>query len=266
MQIDLALVFALTFVIHLVSTLAYAVRIAAVRTGRVAVALALFNVVALVSRLSNSLQAPLLAKHVEEGILAGATGLEAEMRVVLLAAPLATLAGAAFIPTFQRVFTPAVESFGSERSLLRILARMLSPRGLREFAGHTRLPSPRHLRGLTRLSGAPVRVLLANVVMTALLTAGVMASLYAGSLNPSLRVTANTLSPVVNGVATVLLFLFVDPFLAVLIDDTVAGRRTEGQFRRIVVAFVASRFVGTVLAQVLFVPSARLVELVARRL
>ncbi len=266
MPIDLVIVFAFTFIIHLISTLAYAVRIAGVRTGRIAVSLALFNVLALVSRLSNSLQAPLLAKHVEEGILRGANGVETELRIVLLAAPLATLVGAVFIPTFQRVFTGAVETFAEERSMLRILIRMFSPRGARDLGRHATLPSRRHLVGLTRLAGAPVRILLANVVMTGLLTAGVIASLYAGTLNPSLRVTANTLSPVVNAVSTILLFLFIDPYLAVLTDDVVGGRTTEATFRRIVVAFVATRFAGTVLAQVLFVPSAQLVEVVARRL
>lgn len=68
---QLLLIFALTFVIHLIGTLAYSVRIAGTRTGRIAVSFALFNILVLVSRTSNSFQAPLLAKWVEENLLLG---------------------------------------------------------------------------------------------------------------------------------------------------------------------------------------------------
>ena len=65
---QLAVICALTFVIHLIGTLAYAVRIAGVRTQRIAVSFALFNILVLVSRTSNSFQGPFLAKRIEENI------------------------------------------------------------------------------------------------------------------------------------------------------------------------------------------------------
>ena len=71
MDVELLIIALLTFVIHLIATLAYAVRIAGVRTGRVAVSMALFNILMLVSRTSNAIQAPLLAKRVELSILEG---------------------------------------------------------------------------------------------------------------------------------------------------------------------------------------------------
>jgi Amj-like protein len=52
---------ALTFVIHLIGTLAYSVRIAGTRTRRIALSLSLFNILVLVSRTSNSFHASLLA-------------------------------------------------------------------------------------------------------------------------------------------------------------------------------------------------------------
>ena len=54
----------LTFVIHLIGALAYAARIAGVRTRRIAVSFALFNILVLVSRTSNSFQGPFLAKRI----------------------------------------------------------------------------------------------------------------------------------------------------------------------------------------------------------
>src|SRR5207344_2651658 len=95
---------ALTFVIHLVGTLAYSVRIAGTRTRRIALSLSLFNILILVSRTSNSFQAPLLAKRVESHLLVsdGANG-TMDFRVLLFSATLASLVGAMLIPTFQRL-------------------------------------------------------------------------------------------------------------------------------------------------------------------
>jgi len=68
MDLQLLVILGLTFVIHLIGTLAYAFRIAGIRTGSIAIAFSLFNVLVLVSRISNSFQAPFVAKRVETAI------------------------------------------------------------------------------------------------------------------------------------------------------------------------------------------------------
>jgi len=65
MDLQLLIICGLTFVIHLIATLAYAVRIAGVRTRRIAVSFSLFGIVALISRTANSFQGPFIAKRVE---------------------------------------------------------------------------------------------------------------------------------------------------------------------------------------------------------
>lgn len=65
MDLQLITLCGLTFVIHLIGTLAYSVRIAGIRTRRIAVSLALFNILVLVSRTSNSFQGIFLAKRIE---------------------------------------------------------------------------------------------------------------------------------------------------------------------------------------------------------
>src|SRR6185503_12200002 len=69
MDLNLAIICLLTFVIHLIGTLAYSVRIAGVRTRRIAVSFALFNILVLVSRTSNSFQGPFLAKRIEQNLI-----------------------------------------------------------------------------------------------------------------------------------------------------------------------------------------------------
>jgi len=263
MSAQVILVFVLTFVIHLVSTLSYALRIAGVRSGRIAVSFALFNVLVLVSRTSNTFQGPLLAKHVERNILSpGNSNIETELRWLVFSASLATLAGIVLIPTFQRLFTRAIHSFGESRSIPRLLLRGFSFSAFREIKKAVSLPRPANVSGFS-LRRAPHKILIFNIVATALITVGVFASLYAGYLQPELRVTANNLSPVVNALSTVLLFVFIDPYLSLLTDDVVAGRETESYFRRCVVLFAGSRLLGTLLAQPLLVPAARIIRTIS---
>src|SRR5437762_11813080 len=95
---QLFIIFALTFVIHWIGTLAYSVRIAGVRTRRIAVSFALFNILVLVSRTSNSFQGPFLAKRVEEHLLHPAAGRPgADLRWLLRSATVATVAGAVLV-------------------------------------------------------------------------------------------------------------------------------------------------------------------------
>jgi hypothetical protein len=89
MDTQLIIICFLTFVIHLVGTLAYSVRIAGVRTRRIAVSFALFNILILVSRTSNSFQGPFLAKRVESNLGSGGShNLLLDFRWFLLAATL----------------------------------------------------------------------------------------------------------------------------------------------------------------------------------
>jgi Alternate to MurJ len=107
-------------------------------------------------------------------------------------------------------------------------------------------------------------IILLNVAAVALWTIGVFASLYAGYLNPELRVTSSTLSSVVNGVATIMMFVFIDPHMSVMTDDVVEGKVSESQFRKAIVWLVGSRIAGTLLAQALLVPAALFTAFIAR--
>ncbi len=126
------------------------------------------------------------------------------------------------------------------------------------------VPSAGHFRDLRQRIDIPVRVIVLNVLAQALLTVGVFASLYAGYLDPQFRVTSNSLSSVINGLATILLFVLIDPFLSIMTDDVMEGNVSEAAFRRAVVWFAGSRVAGTLLAQVILVPAAGLVVLIAR--
>jgi len=175
----------------------------------------------------------------------------ADFRWFLAAATIATAVGALSIPTFQRLFSSAVGHFQANRSMPRLIARAFSRRGLSSFATNVRIPSPQNLKQLGSGTGVSMPVIGLNVIAMALWTLGVFASLYAGYLKPELRVTCSNLSSVVNGVATILMFVFIDPQVSVMTDDVIEGRISDGRFRRAITSLLGARLAGTVLAQIL---------------
>lgn len=265
MDIQLSAIIILTFVIHLIGTLAYAFRIAGIRTGHIAIAFSLFNAMVLVSRTSNSFQAPLLAKRVESSILdASSTHLHWDFALILAAASVATIVGGLMIPTVQRIATGAVASFKKRRNLARLMLKALTPRGASVVMQSVALPRYQNLTTLKVSSGFPAIYIGMNFAATALWTVGVLSAIYAGSLDPDFRVTASSLSAVINGVATILMFILIDPYLAGLTDDVVDGSVSQSHYRQVLVWMVLSRLAGTILAQILLVPGAKLIVLVAR--
>jgi hypothetical protein len=262
---QLFLICFLTFVIHLIGTLAYSVRIAGVRTKRIAVSLALFSILALVSRTSNSFLGPFLAKRVEthlNGLAHGA--LLADFRWLLVSASLATLTGALLIPTFQRVFCRAVLHFQVHRSIPKLILHGFFKGELSYVRDIASMPDARHMADIRSGHGVSGRITLLNVGATALWTVGVFASLYAGVLDPSVRVTSSTLSSIINGGATIMMAVFIDPHMSGMTDDVIEGKVTEGQFRKAIVWLVGSRLAGTIAAQALLLPAALLIASIAR--
>jgi hypothetical protein len=264
MDAGLLVVCALTFVIHLVGTLAYSVRIAGTRTRRIALSLSLFNILILVSRTSNSFQAPLLAKRVETH-LTHAPGMAgtSDFRYLLLSATIATVLGALLIPMFQRLLTRGVTLVSRRRSAWSLLRRLYSPVMLAHLRDAAVLPRLSNLRRARATPHVPWTVILLNTVAMAVWSVGVFAALYAGYLRPDLRLTASQLSSVVNGLATILMFAFIDPYLSLMTDEVAEGTVSEPYFRQSIVWLTGSRVAGTILAQVVLVPAALWIVAVA---
>lgn len=256
----------LTFVIHIIGTLAYSVRIAGIRTRRIAVSLALFSILVLVSRTSNSFLGPFLAKRVESTINLqfSAENLLHDFRWLLISASLATIVGAILVPTFQRVFCRAVEHFQVHRSVPKLILHGFFKGGLSYVKDNASMPRAANVAGLRDTKSVSPFVTVLNVVAVALWTVGVFAALYAGVLDPSVRVTSSTLSSIINGGATVMMAVFIDPHMSGMTDDVIDGKVSETQFRRAVVWLVGSRLAGTLVAQLLLVPSAMLIVVVAK--
>src|SRR5262249_25559515 len=196
-------------------------------------------------------------KRIESRLLGGgaSSSMLSDFRWLLATATIATVIGAVAVPTFQRLFSAAVRHFQLNRSMPRLVMSVFSSRGLSAISRSTRIPSTANLTQLGT-GGVSMPIIGLNVVAMSLWTLGVFASLYAGYLKPELRVTCSNLSSVINGMATILMFVFIDPQVSVMTDDVIEGRTSDGRFRRAITSLLGARLAGAVLAQFLFLPYA----------
>jgi len=263
---NLAVILLLTGVVHCLDTAAYASRIAGVRTGRLALTGALFNIVALASRVAYTLQAPLLGSAVDRMVRQGNLGgLLRDFHVIIGAATVGTLLGAMLIPTFTAVFSRAAVAYETHGSFPALLLHTLSLRAFSRISQHLRLPLPDSLRKASRLR-LPRSFLLLNIIVTAVYTVGISATMYASALAPDLARTATTLSGVVNGIGTLLLVILIDPVSALITDQALRGNRPVVAVSHIVIWQVTGRLIGTLVAQLIFFPAALLVLRIAHLL
>lgn len=257
----LVFVCVLTGMIHFFETLSSSMRLAGVRTKQVATSLAFVNTALLVTRLSNMLQAPMLGGMVDTAILTLTPGdLAVKFRFIIFAAFIGNVMGAMLVPYFVYLFEKAICTFERVGSIPRLLVEALKPRNIRRSLKAFRLPSAGSFKNLSLKNISPVFLIL-NFFMVSIYAIGVLSSLYAGAQVPEFRTTASQLSGIVNGMATVLLALMVDPTCAFITDQAVRGKRKESDVRAMVFYIVLGRILGTlILSQLLFWPASEYIK------
>lgn len=160
MDVQLAVVCLLTFSINLIGALAYAARIAGVRTRRIAMSFALFNVLVLLSRLSNSFLGPFLAKRIENALHEGSgSGLLGDFRLILASATAATIIGTLLIPTVQRWFCSAIDQFQQHRSIMKLLMHAFAKGGLSYLRRTSTPPRLVHIADMRKPRGVGMKVI-----------------------------------------------------------------------------------------------------------
>jgi len=255
------------------------VRLSGVSTKRLATAFSLFQIVSLLASTANLVQAPLLSSIVEQtinnamkdtlivnqGIIQDPyynqqlAVLSYQIRFVIFSATAGTMVGVFFTPIFSFIFNRVIYMFEETGSVIRLVLMLLSPRRLILilFQSFLFLPKPKLYRRTI-----PLAFLIANAIVIAVWTTGVLSSLYAGALLPDYRSTASLLSGVVNGVATILSAIIVNPTAAVITDHALGNEQKE-EIKQMVYYLCITRIMGTILAQIIFIPSALLVKWVA---
>lgn len=248
----------LTFVIHLIDTFSYSVRLNSVKSGQFALSFSLFNLFVLVSRTANMFQAPLIGGIIGVSISSGIDPIT-DIRQVILASTLGTLVGIILIPTFLRIFEVAVKRLETTGSVPLLVVEALQVNNVKRMFKSATRPHKNMVARL-RYREIPKRLLIINSLVTGIYTVGVLAANYSALLVAEQhRLAAAGSSGMINGLATILLTVFIDPKSAVITDQALRGDRPYGDVKALVILLIASKLIGTMLGQVLFLPAAKII-------
>lgn len=260
MEVSLALIVICFFtaIIHFTETLAYSMRLAGLRVKKIAIAMAFVTSTLLISRLSNMFQAPLLGAMVDTAILKGnpdsLLALESSFRVIIMAAFFGALLGALLTPTAVQLFQKAIEYFQRTGSIPQVFLYAIKPKNIIKMTKLAKLPSLNMLSTI-QLKTLPKQFLIINIAVTSIYVIGVLCSLLAGAYLPEFRATAIQLSGIVNGMATILFTIFVDPPGARVTDQAMNQERDQHDVRSVVFFLQCGKLLGIlVFAQLLLKP------------
>ena len=266
----------ITFIVQGVTIGAYAARLAGVQTKRIATSISLFNLFTTVGRLATLLSvffvAP-LADAAGNAVLAYRAfpdlvaqwqwTYDMQLRLIIFAGTLGMIVFALLLPMFTYLFRRGVHSFEMRGSVPHALAQLLRPRNVADVIRSERFPTWDQIRQFDWRT-IPRRLLIFNIVVTAVYAIGVPAAFLASVFDPAASRTASNLSGVINGIGTISFTLFVDPTSSMITDQAIHGRRTIEEVRSMVFYLSVTAILGSLLAQVIFYPAAVIIEYVAR--
>lgn len=252
-------------IIHCIETLAYSVRLSGARVKLIASALSLFSTMVIFSRMANMMQQPFTGSLVDEAredqIL---NYLDEQFRIVIGASTVGTIVGILLMPTFVALFSRAIILLAKERgSILVVIKKAFTIVYLKRSMKHFRLPRLSYLEDVN-FKDIPYKLFFINLIVTGIYTIGVLSALYASLLAPERGATAMMSSGLINGVATILLSLLIDPKISVLADDVVNNRGSYSKLKGISIMMVSSRLLGTLFAQLLLIPGANYIAWVTK--
>ncbi len=269
---------AITFVVQGVTIGAYAARLAGVQTGRIATSISLFNLFMTGGRLANLFSIVMIGPlsdgagkavrilqggHDMVGVATFQHNFEVQLRLIILAGTAGMVVFALLLPMFTYLFRRGIRSFEYRGSLPHSLFRLFDFKVIREILASERIPGLAELKRF-QWRMLPKRMLVFNVVVTGVYAIGVQASYYASVLDIDAARTALGLSGIINGVGTIAFTLFVDPTSSMITDQAIHGKRSLAEVKSMVFYLALTAIVGTLLSQIIFYPSAWLIEEVAR--
>lgn len=244
-------------IIHSIETLAYAVRLSGARVKLLASGLSLFNSMVIISRIANMMQQPLTGSLIDTAPTENTLEfVGTQYRIIIGSATFGTILGILLLPTFVAIFSRAIISLSEERGSIPALIKKgftfdYMKRGLK----HIHLPRFTYLRDI-HWKNIPKKLLMINMLISAIYTVGVLSALYAGLIVPERKTTAVMSSGLINGVATILLTIFIDPKISILADDVINEKGSYLHLKSASIMMVLSRLLGTILAQLFFIPGA----------
>ncbi|MEQ8189922.1 MAG: DUF2837 family protein [Candidatus Eremiobacterota bacterium] len=240
-------------------------RISAVMTKRVATAISIYNFFFLITRLAQQVYAPIVGSIVDMSIKNSEFSLlENRLRLIIFGSTIGIFLGFLLMPTFINIYCKAIKGMEKYGSLPKLFLNLLiKPSHWLSVIRTAAKPSLLGVK-LSHIKDIPKPFLIFNVIVISIHTVGVMAATYASALMPEFARTATLLSSIVNGVATILIGIVVDPTCALITDQSVSGKRPLGHVKTMALFLIAGMFLGTLLSQVIFIPCVYIIKIASQ--
>ncbi len=228
-------------IIHCIETLAYSVRLSGARVKLIASAVSLFSMMVIVSRMANMMQQPFTGSLVDTAAINHTLNhIDEQFRVLIGASTLGTILGILLLPTFVALFSRAIIQLSNERgSILAVIKKALTLKNLLGYVKHFKIPRLSYFNDVN-LKDIPYKLFFINLIVTSIYTIGVLSALYASVLVPERHTSTTMASGFINGVATILLALLIDPKISVLADDVVNNRGSYSKLKGISIMMISS--------------------------
>lgn len=249
------IVFFITFFIYFLSSFAGSLRFAGIKNKLITTSFSLSNIVYLVVRLSNLIQTPFLGSMVDIAYKEkDIDGLAIKLHLIILASTLGSICGIIFFTTGEKIFSKWIEIFDKKKNIISTFIYSLNLKTI--YFLFSCLSLPKFYLDKDLLRKVPSMVFWSSCIVGAFWTTGVLSAIYASVIVPEFARTATILSGIVNGVATILYSIFLDPIIANITDKVYNEQeKIEYLYNVIWVSIIAS-ILGTLLAHFVLYPGA----------
>lgn len=246
------------FIINYIEMLNYPCKLAGAKTAKYATAISLFNIISIATRVVSLLLAPMLSKHIESSIgISTIDDILYDINLIITFSLLGSLSCYLPMNNFFGKFEIGI-TYLAKNTPLKMLQRSITYIFKKENQGgltQSKLISEKEKTSLI--------FAISCICAHALIYTGVLSALVAGFIAPEFRMTAVQLSGVVSGVGVLILFLICDPYVAKLIDISIANQKKLPETVRIIKAKALSQMIGILLAFVLIKPGADIIAFIA---
>lgn len=256
MQFNIVHLFYLTFIIHIIDTFAYSVRLNYIKSGQFALSLTVFNLFYLISLIAHTMQAPLIGGLMDSSICQSLDPLPI-IRKVIFVATAGTFIGIILTPTFLNAFNRVVNRLEQTGSVPAVVINALKFRSIRILFKSIILPTKEMVNHLP-YHKIPINLIVLNALVTGIYTIGVMSAYYATLLvAPQHRLAASASAGIINTTANIIFMLFIDPKSSIITDQTLRGNRPYKEVKALVVMLMSAKLIGTLIGQLLLIPVAQ---------
>lgn len=250
-------------VMTIIGVSAYGSRLAGVKTQKLSSAFSLYNILNLCSRFANMLFLPLLGALVETAIKENDINkLTNQFYIVLFSVLLGTVIAMFLLPTFANFFEKLVEKLAIHKNFTVLFVKECKWKNIKKVFNLIHIPKIKNIKTYVS-STLPKETLWLNPIIVAVYTVGYLASLYAGALVPECRLVASQLSSTINGIGTILLYLFIDPIVGIISDEVMAKRRNFSDLKSLIFYLSMGRLIGVIISFPLLIPLAKFIAKIA---